>query len=76
LVDACDIADIVAPHNYSPRIVQMAILKSKHVLLKSRLPTQWTKQKEIVKLTKEANIKFQVGHVERFNPAFSRAQRL
>ena len=25
---------------------------------------------ELVKLVKEANIKFQVGHVERFNPAF------
>ena len=26
--------------------------------------------KELLKLAKEANIKFQVGHVERFNPAF------
>ena len=26
--------------------------------------------REILKLTKESNIKFQVGHVERFNPAF------
>ena len=30
--------------------------------------------KEIVKLTKEANIKFQVGHVERFNPALLAAK--
>jgi predicted dehydrogenase len=30
--------------------------------------------KEIVKLAKEANIKFQVGHVERFNPALLAAK--
>jgi predicted dehydrogenase len=30
--------------------------------------------KEIVKLAKEANIKFQVGHVERFNPALLAAR--
>ncbi len=26
--------------------------------------------RELMKLVKESNIKFQVGHVERFNPAF------
>jgi predicted dehydrogenase len=32
--------------------------------------------RELVKLSKESNIKFQVGHVERFNPAFLAVQNL
>jgi predicted dehydrogenase len=30
--------------------------------------------RELLKLTKESNVKFQVGHVERFNPAFLAVQ--
>jgi predicted dehydrogenase len=48
----------------------MAILKSKHVFVEKPLANTMPEAKEIVTLTKEANIKFQVGHVERFNPAF------
>lgn len=32
--------------------------------------------RQLIKLTRESNIKFQVGHVERFNPAFLSIQNL
>jgi predicted dehydrogenase len=70
LMDACDIVDIVAPTTFHHQLVKMAMLKSKHVFVEKPLANTMQEAKEILKLAKEANIKFQVGHVERFNPAF------
>ncbi len=70
LIDACDAVDIVAPTTMHHKLCKMAILKSKHVFVEKPLTNTMPEAKEIVKLTKEANIKLQVGHVERFNPAF------
>ena len=70
LIEACDIADVVAPTIMHYELCKMAILKSKHVFVEKPLVNTIAEAKEIVKLTKEANIKLQVGHVERFNPAF------
>jgi predicted dehydrogenase len=70
LIDACDVVDIVAPTTMHFEICKMAILKSRHVFVEKPLANTMAEAKEIVKLAKEANIKLQVGHVERFNPAF------
>jgi predicted dehydrogenase len=70
LVDACDAIDIVAPTSYHFEICKAAILKGKHVFVEKPLANTMDEARELVKLVKEANIKFQVGHVERFNPAF------
>lgn len=69
LMNAVDIVDIVAPTTAHHELCKMAILKSKHVFVEKPLANTMAEAKEIVKLAKEANIKFQVGHVERFNPA-------
>jgi predicted dehydrogenase len=70
LMDACDAVDIVAPTTYHFDLCKMAITKGKHVFVEKPLANSMDEAKELVKLAKEANIKFQVGHVERFNPAF------
>lgn len=70
LMDVCDVVDIVAPTTAHYELCKMAILKSKHVFVEKPLANTMAEAREIVKLAKEANIKFQVGHVERFNPAF------
>ncbi len=70
LMDECDAVDIVAPTTTHYELCKMAILKSKHVFVEKPLANTMSEAREIVKLAKEANIKFQVGHVERFNPAF------
>ncbi|HEY8689403.1 MAG TPA: Gfo/Idh/MocA family oxidoreductase [Chitinophagaceae bacterium] len=70
LIDACDVADIVAPTTFHYALCKAAILKSKHVFVEKPLANTMDEAKELLKLAKEANIKFQVGHVERFNPAF------
>jgi len=70
LIDCCDALDIVAPTTSHYELCKAAILKSKHVFVEKPLTNTMDEAREIVKLAKEANIKFQVGHVERFNPAF------
>lgn len=70
LIEACDAADVVAPTTSHYALCKAAILKSKHVFVEKPLANTMEEAKELLKLAKEANIKFQVGHVERFNPAF------
>jgi len=74
LIDASDAVDIVAPTTAHFELIKKAILKSKHVFVEKPLTNTMDEAKEIVKLAKEANIKFQVGHVERFNPALLAAR--
>lgn len=75
LLSICDIADIVAPTTVHYALCKMAILKSKHVFVEKPLANTMEEAKEIVTLVKEANIKLQVGHVERFNPALLAAKK-
>jgi len=70
LMDACDAVDIVAPTTEHFDLCKAAITKGKHVFVEKPLANTMDEARQLVKLTKEANIKFQVGHVERFNPAF------
>ncbi len=70
LMDECDIVDIIAPTNFHFEICEKAIRKSKHVFVEKPLANTMDEAKQLVKLVKESNIKLQVGHVERFNPAY------
>ncbi len=70
LIDDCDLLDIVAPTSFHFELCEAAIKKGKHVFVEKPLANTMDEARKLVKLAKEANIKFQVGHVERFNPAF------
>ncbi|MEO6233284.1 MAG: Gfo/Idh/MocA family oxidoreductase [Ferruginibacter sp.] len=70
LIDDCDAVDIVAPTTYHFELAKSALKKGKHVFVEKPLANTMNEARELVKLAKEANVKFQVGHVERFNPAF------
>ncbi len=69
LMDACDAVDIVAPTNHHFDLCSRAIKKSRHVFVEKPMADSPDEAKQLVKLVEESNIKFQVGHVERFNPA-------
>jgi len=73
LMDLCDVVDIVAPTNHHFELVKMALRKSLHVFVEKPLANTMDEAREILKLAKEANVKVQVGHVERFNPAYMAA---
>ena len=70
LLDLVDAVDIVAPTPYHYELCETAIRKGKHVFVEKPLVENMEQAHNLVKLVKEANIKLQVGHVERFNPAF------
>lgn len=70
LLDACDAADIVAPTNHHFDLCEAAIRKSRHVFVEKPLADTMEQAHKIVQLAREANVKIQVGHVERFNPAY------
>jgi predicted dehydrogenase len=70
LMEQCDAVDIVAPTTHHYSLCEMAIRQGKHVFVEKPLANTMDEARELVKLAREANIKFQVGHVERFNPAF------
>lgn len=70
LMDACDAIDIVAPTNFHFELCEKAIKKGKHVFVEKPLAQTMDEARQLVKLAQESGIKCQVGHVERFNPAF------
>ncbi len=50
-------------------VCEMAIKMGKHVFVEKPMANTIEEGKAIVNMVKEANVKLQVGHVERFNPA-------
>jgi predicted dehydrogenase len=69
LIDLCDALDIVAPTFAHFDLCKAGIRKGKHIFVEKPLANTMDEARELVQLAKEANIKFQIGHVERFNPA-------
>ena len=71
LIDAVDVVDIVTPTLSHFDCAVSAIKKGKHVFIEKPISNTVEEAETIIKLAKEYNVKGQVGHVERFNPAFS-----
>lgn len=70
LMDACDIIDVITPTDHHFSVCMQAIRKGKHVFVEKPLANTIQEGRDIVNMVREANVKMQVGHVERFNPAF------
>ncbi|WP_300601164.1 Gfo/Idh/MocA family oxidoreductase [Niabella sp.] len=66
----CDAIDIVTPTTFHYQWCEKAIKLGRHVFVEKPFADTMEEARELVKLAKESNIKLQVGHVERFNPAF------
>jgi predicted dehydrogenase len=69
LIDEVDAIDIVTPTQYHFPVCEAALRKSKHVFVEKPMVNNMEEAGAILKLVSEAKVKFQVGHVERFNPA-------
>ena len=70
LIAGADAVDIVSPTISHFDLAKRALLSGKHVFIEKPLAHTLDEANELVKLVKEANVKCQVGHVERYNPAF------
>ncbi len=70
LISSVDAIDIVAPTTSHYELAKRCLLSGKHLFIEKPLAHNLEQGKELVKLVKEANVKCQIGHVERYNPAF------
>ncbi len=70
LIDASDAVDIVTPTITHFDCAVKVLKKSKHLFIEKPLTHTLKEAKKLLSLANEANVKVQVGHVERFNPAF------
>ena len=74
LIDAVDVVDIVTPTISHFECAAKALKKCRHVFIEKPIVTTLEEARELIKIAGEANVKVQVGHVERFNPAFLAAE--
>ncbi|MFP9117868.1 Gfo/Idh/MocA family protein [Flavobacterium sp. RNTU_13] len=70
LIAAVDVVDIVTPTLSHFDCAKEAISAGKHIFIEKPIANTIAEADEIILLAKQHNIKGQVGHVERFNPAF------
>ena len=76
LIDACDIVDVVTPTDQHYGVCMSAVRKGKHVFVEKPLAATVKEGRDIVNMVKEAGVKLQVGHIERFNPAYLAIKKL
>ena len=70
LIEACDIVDIVTPTIAHFECAAIAVRSFKHVFIEKPITNTLEEAKSLISLSEEAKVKVQIGHVERFNPAF------
>lgn len=70
LIDEVDVVDIVTPTLNHFDCARMAIERGKHIFIEKPITKTVEEAEKIRDLVKKHGVKGQVGHVERFNPAF------
>ncbi len=71
LIEACDVIDIVTPTLSHYECAVKSIRNSKHIFIEKPITNTVEEAKHLITLAEEADVKVQVGHVERYNPAFT-----
>ncbi|GIM52362.1 oxidoreductase [Capnocytophaga cynodegmi] len=70
LVSVCDVVDVVTPTLNHFDCAEKIISEGKHIFIEKPIANTVEEAEKIITLAKKYNVKGQVGHVERFNPAF------
>ena len=74
LIAAVDVVDIVAPTPAHFDLAQNALKAGKHIFIEKPITQALAEAQALIALAKTQGCLGQVGHVERFNPAFQAAQ--
>ncbi len=74
ILDEVDVVDIVTPTVSHFDCASQALKRSKHVFIEKPVVATPSEAKRLTDIAREAQVKVQVGHVERFNPAFLAAE--
>lgn len=70
LIAAVDVVDIVTPTLSHYECAKKAIENGKHIFIEKPITNTLEEAQELLLLEEKYGVKGQVGHVERFNPAF------
>ncbi|MFN5633083.1 MAG: Gfo/Idh/MocA family protein [Flavobacteriia bacterium] len=73
LIEKVDCIDVVTPTFAHFDCAVQALRNSRHVFIEKPVTETVEESRQLIRLAREANVKVQVGHVERFNPAFQAA---
>lgn len=71
LLAECDAVDIVTPTPSHYDLAAKAIRSGKHTFIEKPVTQTVPEGKKLLQLAEKHGVKVQVGHVERFNPAFT-----
>lgn len=74
LLKQCDIADIVCTTTHHYEMAKFCLEHGKPCFIEKPVTATVEQAEELLRISKEKGIPVQVGHVERFNPAFIAAQ--
>lgn len=74
LIDLVDVVDIVTPTISHFDCASLALKKGKHVFIEKPIVATVDEANRLIELAEKAKVKVQVGHVERFNPAYIAAR--
>lgn len=69
LLNVCDAVSIATPTTNHFETASVCLKSNKHVFIEKPITTEIFEAEELVKLAAERKRVFQVGHIERFNPA-------
>jgi predicted dehydrogenase len=69
ILDRVDAVSIVVPTQHHYEVAREFLERGVHVLLEKPITTTLEEADELVRIAAERNLVFQVGHLERFNPA-------
>ncbi len=75
LILACDALDIVSTTTSHYELAKQAIYHNKHIFIEKPVTSSIKEARDLILLSKDKNLKIQIGHVERFNPAFVSLQK-
>ena len=70
LIHEVDVVDVVSSTPSHFQCASSAIRNLKHVFIEKPITSTLEESNSLIKLAKEAQVIAQVGHIERFNPAF------
>ena len=70
LINSVDCVDIVTPTLSHFECAAQALRKGKHIFIEKPMTNTIGEARQLMELVEEADVKAQIGHVERFNPAF------
>jgi len=71
LIDKCDAIDVVTPTKFHFEYAKLVLEKGKHLFVEKPITATINQAQDLLDLSKDKEMKIQVGHVERFNPAFT-----